>query len=83
MVTQSIGPDDNECLPRLSYSDTNDGKNRFAFYMQTNLNINTELQRQWSKAVLHLRIAATSIPEYVSSWCRPGFESLSQPLLLT
>jgi len=32
---------------------------------------------------LRLRIAATSIPEYVSGWCGHGFESHSQPFLLT
>jgi len=35
------------------------------------------------KAVLRLRIAVISIPEYVSSWCGHGFESHLQPFLLT
>jgi len=35
------------------------------------------------KAVLRLRIAATSMPEYVSGWWGHGFESHSQPILLT
>jgi len=34
-------------------------------------------------AVLHLRIAATSMPGYVSGWCRHELESHSQPFLLT
>jgi len=29
------------------------------------------------------RIAATSMPEYVSGWCGHGFKSHSQPFLLT
>jgi len=29
-----------------------------------------------------LSIAATSMPEYVSGWCRHGFDSHSQPFLL-
>jgi len=35
------------------------------------------------KTVLRLRIAATSMSEYVSGWCGHGFESHSQPFLLT
>jgi len=35
------------------------------------------------KAVLRLRIAATSMPEYVFGWCGHGFETHSQPFLLT
>jgi len=34
------------------------------------------------KAVLRFRISATSVPEYVSGWCRHGFASNSQPFLL-
>jgi len=33
--------------------------------------------------VLRLRIATTSIPVYVTIWCRHGFESHSQLFLLT
>jgi len=35
------------------------------------------------KAVLRLRTAATSIPEYVSGWYGQGSVSHSQPFLLT
>jgi len=35
------------------------------------------------KAILRLRIAATSMAEYVSSWCGHVFKSHSQPFLLT
>jgi len=35
------------------------------------------------KAVLHLRIAATSMSDYVSGWCGHGIESYSQLFLLT
>jgi len=35
------------------------------------------------KAVLRLRIVATSMPKYVSGWCGHGFVSHSQPFLLT
>jgi len=35
------------------------------------------------KAVLCLRFAATSLPEYVSGWCGHEFEFHSQSFLLT
>jgi len=56
-----------------------------AFFMLTCLNQHgAAMAELWAaKAVLRLRIAATSIPEHVvSDWCGHGFESYSQPFCL-
>jgi len=47
------------------------------------LNLNSQASSPALKAVLRLRIAATSMPEYVSGCCRHGYEPLLQPFLLT
>jgi len=59
------------------------GENRLALrsYMLTCLNQHIAAVAEWSKAVLRLRIAATSIPVYITGWCGHGFDS--QPFLLT
>jgi len=47
------------------------------FYMLTCLNQHRAAVIEWSKAVLHIWTAATSIPRYVSDWCGHGFTSHS------
>jgi len=37
------------------------------------LNLHITAVTEWYKTVLHSRIVATSIPEYVSGWCEHGF----------
>jgi len=43
--------------------------------------LSEELYREAESYVSHNDVA-TSMPDYVSSWCRHGFESHSQPFLL-
>jgi len=63
----------------------NGGENRLTLrsYRLTCLNQHSAAVAEWSNAVLRLRIAATSIPVYVSGWCGHGYEFHSQSFLLT
>jgi len=45
--------------------------------------LNKAAMAEHSKSALCLKIAANSIFEYVSGWCGHGFETHSQPFLLT
>jgi len=54
------------------------------FFMLICMNEQRAAVSEWSnKAVLRLRIAATSIPVYVTRWSGHVFESYSQPFMLT
>jgi len=65
-------------------NDANGNENRIAFVYANNVHESTQSSDSWVvNSCPAFKDCCNFNPEYISSWCGHGFESHSQPFMLT